>query len=286
MQSYSDFFKTLHDETSPAGYLGHGTHYSVLRAVVFRDPMGNPLSEGQFADFAVIWDEDHDTRVMEPIGEIYRRGLLSSFLMFGEHKGTFTAIVLDEIPMLDVSLNPELLRKVDELEFSQRTANCLRNDNLVYVGDMVQRSEAEFLRTPNFGRKCLYEIKEVLAQMGLQPGMNVPGWRPANIEKLTKDGLTKHKARFAFLKTEINAICQSLDDSWSSEVAVLGDAKSPIIDDEPDRVSLYLKNLEMLWQLGIRARQPEKPAAFVTAPPRRTFGQSKRPANANGTLPG
>jgi hypothetical protein len=76
MQTYSDFFKTLHDETSPTGYLGRGTHHSVLRALVFHDPMGKPLPEGQFADFAVIWDEDHDTRVMEPIEEIYRRGLV------------------------------------------------------------------------------------------------------------------------------------------------------------------------------------------------------------------
>ena len=82
MQAYSDFFQTLHDETSPTGYLGRGTHCSVLRAVVFHDPMGKPLPEGQFTDFAVIWDEDHDTRVIEPIEEILSPcgGLLSSYL--------------------------------------------------------------------------------------------------------------------------------------------------------------------------------------------------------------
>jgi hypothetical protein len=91
MQTYSAFFKTLHDETGPTGYLGRGTHYSVLRAVVFHAPNGAHLPEGQFADFAVIWDEDHDVRVIRPIEEIYRRGLLSSFLMFGEQRGLFTA---------------------------------------------------------------------------------------------------------------------------------------------------------------------------------------------------
>jgi hypothetical protein len=285
MQTYSDFFKTLHDETSPTGHLGRGTHYSVLRAVVFHDPMGNALSEGQFADFAVIWDEDHDTRVMEPIEEIYRRGLLSSSLMFGEHKGTLTAILLDKFSMLDVAFDPAFLTRVDDLVLSLRTELCLKNDNIAYVGDIVQRSDEEFLRTPNFSRKCLNEIKEVLAQMGLHLGMNVPGWQPENIEELTKEGLTKHKARIAFLKTEINAICQSLTDPWASEIAAVGSPKNPIISDEPDKVSLYLKNLEMLWQLGLQARQPKEPALLAAKPPRRVFGQKRR-ANADGTLPG
>jgi DNA-directed RNA polymerase subunit alpha len=66
------------------------------------------------------------------------------------------------------------------------TVNCLQNDNLVYIGDLVQKSEAEVLRTPNFGRKSLNEIKEVLAKMGLHLGMEVPGWPPENIEALPK----------------------------------------------------------------------------------------------------
>jgi DNA-directed RNA polymerase subunit alpha len=79
-----------------------------------------------------------------------------------------------------------LLRKVDELELSVRSANCLKNDNIVYIGDLVQKSEAEMLRTPNFGRKSLNEIKEVLAQMGLHLGMEIPNWPPENIEELAK----------------------------------------------------------------------------------------------------
>ena len=67
-----------------------------------------------------------------------------------------------------------------------RSANCLKNDNIVYIGDLVQKSEAEMLRTPNFGRKSLNEIKEVLAQMGLHLGMEVPGWPPDNIDELAK----------------------------------------------------------------------------------------------------
>ncbi len=82
--------------------------------------------------------------------------------------------------------NPNLLRKVDELELSVRSANCLKNDNIVYIGDLVQKSEGEMLRTPNFGRKSLNEIKDVLTQMGLHLGMRIPDWPPENIEELAK----------------------------------------------------------------------------------------------------
>ncbi len=81
-------------------------------------------------------------------------------------------------------LNRYLLKKVDELELSVRSANCLKNDNIIYIGDLVQKTEAEMLRTPNFGRKSLNEIKEVLASMGLRLGMDIPGWPPENIEEM------------------------------------------------------------------------------------------------------
>ncbi|MFL6777723.1 MAG: DNA-directed RNA polymerase subunit alpha, partial [Sphingomicrobium sp.] len=83
-------------------------------------------------------------------------------------------------------LNRYLLKKVDVLELSVRSANCLKNDNIIYIGDLVQKTEAEMLRTPNFGRKSLNEIKEVLASMGLRLGMDIPGWPPENIEEMAK----------------------------------------------------------------------------------------------------
>ena len=86
----------------------------------------------------------------------------------------------------ELAFNPALLKKVDELELSVRSANCLKNDNIVYIGDLIQKTEAEMLRTPNFGRKSLNEIKEVLAQMGLHLGMDVPNWPPENIDDLAK----------------------------------------------------------------------------------------------------
>ena len=106
---------------------------------------------------------------------------LKLFVNFEEPEEDVEAEKKDELPF-----NRNLLRKVEELELSVRSANCLKNDSIVYIGDLVQKTEAEMLRTPNFGRKSLTEIKEVLSQMGLHLGMTVEGWPPADIEKLSK----------------------------------------------------------------------------------------------------
>ena len=86
----------------------------------------------------------------------------------------------------ELPFNKNLLRKVDELELSVRSANCLKNDNIIYIGDLIQKSESEMLRTPNFGRKSLNEIKAVLIHMGLHLGMELEDWPPENIEELAK----------------------------------------------------------------------------------------------------
>ena len=105
---------------------------------------------------------------------------LKPFINFDEPESEVED-VKEELPF-----DRNLLRKVDELELSVRSANCLKNDNIVYIGDLVQKTEAEMLRTPNFGRKSLNEIKEVLAKMGIHLGMETPGWPPENIEELIK----------------------------------------------------------------------------------------------------
>ncbi len=92
----------------------------------------------------------------------------------------------------ELNFNPNLLMKVEELELSVRSANCLKNDNIVYIGDLVQNTESEMLKTPNFGRKSLNEIKEVLTQMGLKLGMELDVWPPENIEELAK----KHERQY------------------------------------------------------------------------------------------
>ena len=106
---------------------------------------------------------------------------LQVFINFDEPESTEEKDEADELPF-----NRNLLRKVDELELSVRSANCLKNDNIVYIGDLVQKTEGDMLRTPNFGRKSLNEIKEVMANMGIHLGMQVEGWPPENIEELAK----------------------------------------------------------------------------------------------------
>jgi RNA polymerase alpha subunit len=101
-----------------------------------------------------------------------------------------------ETPMIEgVPFNPAFLTVVTQLELSVRTDNCLKNDNIVYIGDLVQKSEAEMLRMPNFGLKALNEIKAVLAPMGLHLGMEVPGWPPENIEVLAKAYAARSEVR-------------------------------------------------------------------------------------------
>ena len=106
---------------------------------------------------------------------------LAMFVNFDEPEET----VVREVPT-EPEFNKSLLRKVDELELSVRSMNCLKNDNIIYIGDLVQKSEGEMLRTPNFGRKSLNEIKEVLTGMSLYLGMEIPNWPPDNISELSK----------------------------------------------------------------------------------------------------
>ena len=106
---------------------------------------------------------------------------LQAFINFDEPE-----IQNDQDSAENLSFNSNLLKKVEELELSVRSANCLKNDNIIYIGDLVQKTESEMLRTPNFGRKSLNEIKEVLTQMELNLGMSVPDWPPENIDELAK----------------------------------------------------------------------------------------------------
>ncbi len=115
---------------------------------------------------------------------------LQLFVNFEDNVTTVAAPVKDVGGPIEVDdntvINRFLLKKVDELELSVRSANCLKNDNIIYIGDLVQKSESEMLRTPNFGRKSLNEIKEVLSHMGLRLGMEISGWPPENIEEMAK----------------------------------------------------------------------------------------------------
>ncbi|MGV6873292.1 DNA-directed RNA polymerase subunit alpha [Pseudochelatococcus sp. B33] len=170
-------------EDAPIGLIAVDSLYSPVKKVSYRV---ENTREGQILDY------DKLTLVVETNGSIapddavaYAARILQDqlavFVNFEEPRREEAAVSTPQLPF-----NPALLKKVDELELSVRSANCLKNDNIVYIGDLIQKTEAEMLRTPNFGRKSLNEIKEVLASMGLHLGMEVTGWPPENIEELAK----------------------------------------------------------------------------------------------------
>lgn len=108
------------------------------------------------------------------------RVLVEQLEVFVELKGTAAEPEQPRAPQVD----PILLRPVDDLELTVRSANCLKAENIHYIGDLIQRTETELLKTPNLGRKSLNEIKEVLASKGLTLGMKLENWPPAGLEKL------------------------------------------------------------------------------------------------------
>ncbi|WP_043340411.1 DNA-directed RNA polymerase subunit alpha [Belnapia moabensis] len=170
-------------EDAPIGLIPVDAIYSPVRRVAYRV---EPTRVGQVTDYdkLVMTLETDGTVAPEDAVALAARILqdqLQLFINFDEPRERKVEEERDDLPF-----NRNLLRKVDELELSVRSANCLKNDNIVYIGDLVQKTEQEMLRTPNFGRKSLNEIKEVLASMGLGLGLTVTGWPPENIEDLAK----------------------------------------------------------------------------------------------------
>jgi DNA-directed RNA polymerase subunit alpha len=108
------------------------------------------------------------------------RILVEQLSVFADLKGMPAQIEEKKATQID----PVLLRPVDDLELTVRSANCLKAENIYYIGDLIQRTETELLKTPNLGRKSLNEIKEVLASRGLTLGMKLENWPPAGLEKV------------------------------------------------------------------------------------------------------
>jgi DNA-directed RNA polymerase subunit alpha len=170
-------------EDAPIGLIPVDSLYSPVKKVSYRV---ENTREGQVLDYdklTLTVETDGSVRPDDAVAYAARilQDQLAVFVNFEEPR---KETVEERVP--ELAFNPALLKKVDELELSVRSANCLKNDNIVYIGDLIQKSEAEMLRTPNFGRKSLNEIKEVLAQMGLHLGMEVTNWPPENIDELAK----------------------------------------------------------------------------------------------------
>jgi DNA-directed RNA polymerase subunit alpha len=180
-------------EDAPIGLIAVDALYSPVKRVAYRV---EPTRQGQSLDYDKLVMEVETNGAVSPVDAVaYASRILQDqldiFITFEEpsRKKALAGGAAEgpgAEPKPDLPFNPALLKKVDELELSVRSANCLKNDNIVYIGDLIQKTEGEMLRTPNFGRKSLNEIKEVLTSMDLHLGMDVPNWPPENIEDLAK----------------------------------------------------------------------------------------------------
>ncbi|MBY0501419.1 MAG: DNA-directed RNA polymerase subunit alpha [Alphaproteobacteria bacterium] len=168
---------------SPIGLIPIDALYSPVRKVSYKIENTRVGQQTNYDKLVMRVETDGTVRPDDAVALAARilQDQLQKFINFEEPKEAYAEKEDSLLPF-----NRALLRKVDELELSVRSANCLKNDNIIYIGDLVQKSESEMLRTPNFGRKSLNEIKEVLTQMGLGLGMEIPGWPPENIEELIK----------------------------------------------------------------------------------------------------
>jgi DNA-directed RNA polymerase subunit alpha len=170
-------------EDAPIGMIPIDSIFSPVRKISYKV---EDTRVGQITDYDKLTLDVETNGTIKPEDAVafaarILQDQLQVFVNFQEPTAVAKEEAKDELPF-----SRHLLRKVEELELSVRSANCLKNDNIVYIGDLVQKTEADMLRTPNFGRKSLNEIKEVLTNMGLHLGMKVEGWPPENIEDLAK----------------------------------------------------------------------------------------------------
>jgi DNA-directed RNA polymerase subunit alpha len=178
------------DEDMAIGLISVDAMFSPVKKVSYKV---DSTREGQVLDYdklSLSIETDGSVSPEDAIAFAARilQDQLTVFVNFEEPQAEEIASDEDEL-----AFNPLLLKKVEELELSVRSANCLKNDNIVYIGDLILKTESEMLRTPNFGRKSLNEIKEVLTSMGLHLGMDVSEWPPENIEELAKK---KHEDQY------------------------------------------------------------------------------------------
>jgi DNA-directed RNA polymerase subunit alpha len=170
-------------EECPVGFIPVDSVFSPVRKVSYEV---TDTRVGQITDFDKLTMNIQTNGVISPEDAVafsarILQDQLQVFVNFDEPEEAAQKDETEELPF-----NKNLLKKVDELELSVRSANCLKNDAIEYIGDLVQKSEGDMLRTPNFGRKSLNEIKEVLTIMGLHLGMQVEGWPPENIQELAR----------------------------------------------------------------------------------------------------
>ena len=162
----------------PVGFIAVDSIFSPVRRVNYNVTYARV---GQRTDFDKLTMEIWTDGSIQPedalsLGSKIMKEQLQVFINFDETIEPES----DEAEKSSPTLNEHLFRSVDDLELSVRSANCLKNANIRYIGELVQKTEAEMLKTKNFGRKSLNEIKDILGEMGLSLGMKLDGWPPAN----------------------------------------------------------------------------------------------------------
>jgi DNA-directed RNA polymerase subunit alpha len=170
--------RAIPDETKGIGKLILDASFSPVRRVSY---MVESARVEQRTDLDKLVMDIETNGAIEPEEAIRyaARILMDQLSVFADLEGTPMAIETPKSPQVD----PVLLRPVDDLELTVRSANCLKAENIYYIGDLIQRTETELLKTPNLGRKSLNEIKEVLASRGLTLGMKLENWPPAGLDK-------------------------------------------------------------------------------------------------------
>ena len=170
-------------DDAPLGLIAIDSLFSPVKKVSYTVENAREGKSLDYDKLAMVVETDGSIPAEDAVAYAARifQEQMSLFINFDEPK------VVEKKPQItEPEFNKNLLKKVDELELSVRSMNCLKNDNIVYIGDLVQKTEPEMLRTPNFGRKSLNEIKEVLNSMSLYLGMEIPNWPPDNIAELSK----------------------------------------------------------------------------------------------------
>ncbi|WP_333023241.1 DNA-directed RNA polymerase subunit alpha [Wolbachia endosymbiont of Pentidionis agamae] len=176
----------ISDERGLEGFIPVNATYSPVESVSFKVENSRIGQVTDYDKLVMSVETDGTMSVRESVAFAAKilQEQLQSFISFNASSKDHS---VSSSVHKDLPYDPILLRKVDHLELSVRSHNCLKSESIVYIGDLVQKAESEMLKTPNFGRKSLNEIKAVLSNLGLSLGMYIPNWPPNNIEELAKN---------------------------------------------------------------------------------------------------
>ena len=170
--------RKVSEETRAVGSILVDASFSPVRRVAYTVESAR-VEQRTDLDRLVIDIETNGVVEPEEAVRTAARILVNQLSVFADLEGTPAESESPRSPQID----PLLLRPVDDLELTVRSANCLKAENIYFIGDLIQRSETELLRTPNLGRKSLNEIKDVLASKSLSLGMKLENWPPAGLER-------------------------------------------------------------------------------------------------------